>query len=158
VLEAYSRLKPLLDERGMSRAELARRIAAQDQPYNVKALYRLADPDRPLERIDLRIVGAVCRALEVGLDDLIEFAEPGRLTLRSLPEDQQQRLQDLMGRHNGGQLSHEEVDELRGLVKEAEAISRGNARRLAAHRRLLKEELSEEKVADKVVDKTGAAV
>src|SRR5207245_1606331 len=73
--EAYSRLQYLLEERGLTRAELQRRIADRERTLNVKTLYRLADPDRPLERIDLRTAGAVCRALGVTLGDLVVFAE-----------------------------------------------------------------------------------
>jgi DNA-binding Xre family transcriptional regulator len=135
---AYSRLKFLLDERRMTRAELQRRIAAEEHVINVKTLYRLADPDRPLERIDLRTAGAVCRALGVGLGDLVIFAEPAAATLRTLPDSQQRRLDALMQRHNEGQLGPSEVEELRRLVEEAEEIARSNARRLAEHRRLLR--------------------
>ena len=138
VVEAYSRLKFLLEERSLSRAELQRRITAQERGFNVKTLYRLADPDRPLERVDLRLVGAICRMLGVGLGDLIVFAEAEKTTLRSLQESKQQRLDALMERHNEGRLADDELGELRALVEEAEAIARSNARRLADHRRRLR--------------------
>ena len=138
LVEAYSRLKSLLEERSLTRAELQRRITAQERTFNVKTLYRLADPDRPLERVDLRVVGAVCRILGVGLGDLIVFAEPERVTLRALPDAKQRRLDELMDGHNEGRLASHEVEELRGLVDEAEEIARSNARRLAEHRRSLR--------------------
>src|SRR4051812_12958778 len=58
MMEAYSGLKFLLEERSLTPAELQRRIAAGGQPLPLKALHRLADPDRPLERLDMRVVGA----------------------------------------------------------------------------------------------------
>jgi DNA-binding Xre family transcriptional regulator len=137
VPEAYSRLKFLLEERGLTRAELQRRIADQERVFNVKTLYRLADPDRPLERIDLRVVGAICRILGIGLGDLIIFAEPST-SLRTLEDVQQKRLDELMAGNNEGRLSAEELRELRELVGEAEEIARSNARRLAEHRRRLR--------------------
>ena len=138
VLDAYSRLKFLLAERALSQAELQRQLAAQERAFNAKTLYRLADPDRPLERVDLRVAGAVCRVLGVGLGDLIVFAEPSTVTLQAFPAARQQRLDELMGRHNEGQLTSEELAELRAMVAEAEEIARSNARRLAQHRRRLR--------------------
>ena len=143
MVEAYSRLKFLLEERSLSRAELRRRVTAQERAFNVKTLYRLADPDRPIERVDLRIVGAICRLLGVGLGDLIVFAEPARTALRTLPESKQQRLDALMERHNEGRLAATELEELRALVEEAEEIARSNARRLAEHRRRLRGRVAE---------------
>ena len=135
---AYSRLKLLLDERSLSQADLRRRVAEEERAFNVKTLYRLADPDRPLERVDLRVVGAVCRALGVGIGDLIVFAEQDTTTLRELPESKQRRLDELMLGHNEGRLAGDELEELRALLSEAEGIARSNARRLAGHRRHLR--------------------
>jgi DNA-binding Xre family transcriptional regulator len=136
--EAYSRLKFLLEERALSRAELQRRLLKQERHFNAKTLYRLADPDQPLERIDLRVVGAICRVLRIGLGDLIVFAEPAAGTLATLSDQDQERLDQLMARHNEGQLVAGELDELRALVERAEALTRSNARRLAEHRRRLR--------------------
>ncbi len=138
MLQAYSRLKFLLDERALTQAELQRRITAEERAPNVKTLYRLADPDRPLGRVDLRVVGAVCRVLGVGLGDLIVFAPPDRSTIQTLPEGEQRRLDELMDRHNKGELTSGELEQLRDLVTEAERIARSNARRLAEHRRQLR--------------------
>lgn len=138
MLEAYSRLRFLLEQQSLTQAELQRRLAEQERAFNVKTLYRLADPDRPLERVDLRVVGAICRILGIGLGDLIVFAEPSGSALRSLPDDKQRRLDELMERHNDGQVTEDTLDELRALVAEAEEIARSNARRLAEHRRRLR--------------------
>jgi DNA-binding Xre family transcriptional regulator len=102
VLEAYSRLSLLLEERGMTQADLRQRVATEERPPGLRSLARLADPDRPLERIDLRVAGAVCRALGIGLGDLIAFAEPGSGSMRTLPAEEQRRLDELMERHGEG--------------------------------------------------------
>lgn len=137
MLAAYSRLKFLLDERSLTPADLNRCLGERGHAFNSKSLARLADPDRSLERVDLRAVGAICQALGVGLDDLIVFAEADQTPLRSLTERKQQRLGRLMAGHNEGQLTSAEEDELRTLVAEAEQIARSNARRLVEHRRML---------------------
>jgi len=137
MVEAYSRLKFLMAERSLTAAELQRRVAGQEHVFNVKAFYRLADPYRPLERVDLRIVGAICRILAVGLGEVIVFVNSEHPLLRALADDDQRRLDELLNHHDEGRLSEEELIELRGLVDRAEAIARGNARRLAAHQRRL---------------------
>src|SRR2546423_10164537 len=100
--QAYSRLKFLLEEQRLTRAELQRRIAAQAGALNLKTLYRLADPDRPLERIDLRAAVAICRILGVTLADLIVFAEPDAALLRALPGEKQRHLDTLIDGHDDG--------------------------------------------------------
>ncbi|MGI8913547.1 MAG: helix-turn-helix domain-containing protein [Chloroflexota bacterium] len=135
--QAYSRLQFLLEEHSLTRADLQRRLAAEDSTVNVKTLYRLADPDRPLERIDLRVVGAICRTLEVKLDDLVVFADPTTM-IETLPEHQQRRLDELMEQHNEGELSPAGLEELQMLVHQAEQIALANARRLAEHRRRIR--------------------
>lgn len=135
--QAYSRLQFLLEEHSLSRADLQRRLADEESSVNVKTLYRLADPDRPLERIDLRIVGAICRTLDVGLGDLVVFAEP-KTMIETLPEQQQHRLDELMAQHNEGELSASELEELQTLVRRAEQITVANARRLTEHRKRIR--------------------
>ena len=95
------------------------------------------DPDRPLERINLRVVGAVCRALSIGLGDLIVFTDGHTPPVQALPEMEQRRLDELMERHGEGALSSGELEALQALVAKAESIARGNAQRLAEHRRWL---------------------
>jgi transcriptional regulator with XRE-family HTH domain len=136
--EAFSRLKFLLDERGLTRAELLRRIGARDRRVNPKTIYRLADPDLPLERIDLHVAGAICEELGVGLSDLIAFSDVSLPLIRRISDEQQQRLDDLMDHHNEGELSPAELKELRRLVNEVSALSLENARRVAAHRRQIR--------------------
>lgn len=137
--EAYSRLLFLLEQRGLTRAELQRRLAEQDEVTNPRMLARLMDPDRPLERVNLRVVGAVCRVLGIGLGDLIVFAEIHTPLVQTLPEMEQRRLDELMERHGEGELSSEELEALDALVAKAESLARSNAQRLAEHRRWLED-------------------
>lgn len=134
---AYSTLRFVIDGRGLALAELRRRMARDRQACNVKTLYRLADPDRPLERVDLRAVGSICETLGIGIGDLIVFSERATPALKTLSDSKQRRLDDLMARHNEGALHPRELDGFRELVAEAEEIARSNASRLADQRRQL---------------------
>lgn len=59
---------------------------------------------------------------------------PRRIDLTRLPAQRQRRMDDLMARNNNGDLADGELEELRELVREAEALTLANARRLAASR------------------------
>ena len=87
----------------------------------------------PLERLDLRVAGAVCEVCQVPLSELITFTF-GRAKLQRLPATKQQRLDVLMTKNNDGKLSRTEQNELRELVREAEEITLANARVLARQR------------------------
>ena len=54
--------------------------------------------------------------------------------LLELSAERQKRLDDLMARNNNRSLTGSELDELRALVREAEAVALANARALADHR------------------------
>ena len=139
--EAYSRLKLLLDAQHLTTADLVRRVQEQGDRVNAKSIYRLADPEEPLEKVDMRVVGAVCAALGAGLADLLTFDEP--TVIEEFARAKQERMDVLMARvahpHDqpDGPLLAGERAELAGLVEEAEMIARGNARRLANRRRRL---------------------
>lgn len=135
--EAWSRLKFLLDQQHLTTADLVRRVSDQGDRVNAKSLYRLADPEEPLEKVDMRVIGAICQALHVGIGDLLTFDEP--LVIEEYPASKQARMDGLLARHKGGEapLSSAERAELQALVEEAEAIALGNARRLANRRRRL---------------------
>lgn len=135
--EAYSRLKGLLDQQGLTTADLVRRVSEQGDRINAKSLYRLADPEEPLEKVDMRVIAAVCQALTVGIGDVLTFDEPE--IIEQFPREKQARMDMLMGRLSGGTFSitAAERTELQTLVEEAEAVARGNARRLASRRRRL---------------------
>jgi hypothetical protein len=133
---AYSGLKQVLAEQGITVPELARRIRRRGQHVNLKSLYRLSNDRQPLERLDLRVAGVICQVCQVALSELITFDKP-RLRLRRLPAGKQRRLDVLMAKNNDGQLTRPEQGELQGLVREAERITLENARTLAGQRREL---------------------
>jgi hypothetical protein len=97
---------------------------------NLKSLYRLSHDHQPLERLDLRVAGAICQVCEVPLSALIRF-EASNQELRRLSAAKQRRLDTLMAKHNEGRLTDLEREEFRVLVHEAEAIALANARLLA---------------------------
>ena len=130
---AYSRLKSVLGERNLTVPELHRRIKKHGININLKSLYRLVHDQEPLERLDLRVAGAVCEVCQVPLSELITFTF-GRAKLQRLPATKQQRLDVLMTKNNDGKLSRTEQNELRELVREAEEITLANARVLARQR------------------------
>lgn len=136
--EAYSRLKTILAAQGLTTADLVRRVQDQGDRINAKSIYRLADPEEPLEKVDMRVIGCVCAALGAGIADLLTFHEPA--IMEEFDRTKQDRMDALMARHNDRTLkplSGGERSELEGLIEEAEAVARGNARRLASRRRRL---------------------
>jgi DNA-binding Xre family transcriptional regulator len=134
--EAYSRIKLVLEEQRLSTADLVRKIAEQGDRINPKSIYRLADPEEPLEKADMRVINSVCRALDVGIGDILTFDEPE--IIEHFAQDKQDRMDSLLAQLDGGQkIPANEITELHALVNEAEEIARGNARRLASRRRRL---------------------
>ena len=136
MIRAYSQLKRVLDERGMSVSELHRRLEKQGLSVNLKSLYRLFKDDQPLERLNLRVAGLICQVCDVPLSRLIAF-ERENVRLRRLSAAEQLRLDELMDGNNEGRLTPVERKELQGLVRETEEIALDNARRLASRRRSL---------------------
>src|SRR3954470_20576659 len=136
MLHAYSRLKSLLREQQLNVPELHRRMGGQGLHVNLKSLYHLGDDSRPLQRLDLRVAGAICEVLGLPLSDLISFEAP-RTKLRRLGARKQRRLDVLMSRNNEGSWTGAEKLELRELVREAEELTLDNARRLAEQRQRL---------------------
>src|SRR5207244_4443601 len=99
--------------------ELHRRILSGGRRVNIKSLYRLSDEDQPIERLDLRVAGAICQACAVPLSAWIIFEEEDG-KLRALASSQQERLESLMAKNNAGQLTDTERKELLSLVRKAE--------------------------------------
>ncbi len=128
---AYSRLGQLLSARRMTVPELNKRMREQGLAANLKSLYRLSVRHRPVERLDLRLAAALCQVLEVSLSELVMF-DSSQPELRSLPEDQQSRLDTLMARSRAGSLLPAEREEFVRLVSLTEEIMLDNARLLAA--------------------------
>jgi DNA-binding Xre family transcriptional regulator len=134
--EAYSRLKTILKDQGSSTADLVRKIAEQGDRVNPKSVYRLTDPEEPVEKADMRVIGAVCQALGIGIGDLLTFEEPDVIEQFSL--EKQQMMDALLERVDAKEkLQADEYKLLHELVNEAEEIARGNARRLASRKRRL---------------------
>ena len=136
MVQAFSRLKGVLDERGMSVPDLWRRLQQQGVNIHLKSLYRLVKDNQPLERLNLRVAGMICQVCDVPLSDLIAF-ERTESRLRRLSAAKQRRLDVLMTGHNEGRLTPAERQELQGLVRQAEEIALSNARKLARQRRSL---------------------
>lgn len=136
-MHAYSRLKRLLKLQRMSVPELHRRMGTQGFHVNLKSLYRLSDDTQPLDRLDLRVAGAICQVCATPLSDWIVFEEETD-SLRTLGVEKQKRLSALMTQNNAGSLTEQERTELKALVHEAEEITLTNARLLAQQQQRLK--------------------
>ena len=136
MLQAYSRLKQVLSRQKITVPELLRRLDQRGLHVNPKSLYRLSNEHQPLQRLDLRVAGAICQVCEVSLSELVGF-EPEAKTLAQLPTARQKRLDTLMAKNNEGKLSTAEQRELRGLVAEAETVVLRNARVLKQQQRRL---------------------
>jgi hypothetical protein len=136
MVQAFSRLKHVLGERGLSVPELRRRLEQQGLSVHSKTLYRLVKDDEPLERLNLRIAGMICQVCDVPLSSLIAF-ETQETRIRRLSAAKQQRLDELMDGNNEGRLTPDQRQELAGLVREAEEIALSNARQLARRHRSL---------------------
>src|SRR5258708_1297563 len=104
MVHAYSRLKGRLDARSMTVPELHRRLREGGLHVNVKSLYRLSNDRQPLQRLDLRVAGAICHILALPLTELVAFEEPER-KLRRLSAERQKRLDALMAPSNDGNLT-----------------------------------------------------
>lgn len=131
--EAYSRLRAVLADRNVTVFHLHRQLSSAGFPVNIKSLYRLAS-DEPLQKVDLRVAGAVCRACGVEIGDLITFEKP-RAKLHRFDPKSQARLDALMDKNNDGRLSAREKKEFAALAADAHRLSMENARILLAERR-----------------------
>ena len=97
--------------------------------------FRLSDDSQPVDRLDMRVAGAICQVCAIPLSDWIVFEEEG--ALRALLPEKQTRLDILMTRNNAGSLTDPERSELHSLVREAEDLILANARFLAQQRQRL---------------------
>src|SRR5207302_5074266 len=116
------RLRQILEQRGLTIAELERRIEQEyGERVDPKGLYRLAS-DEPMQRADLRIAGAAASVLDVGLGDLFTI-EATRLGVAQpqmayLSPEQSRRLSHLLDRQARGRLSRDEQHEMDDLVQQ----------------------------------------
>jgi hypothetical protein len=132
-LEAYSHLGEVLSSLKITIPELKRQMERLGVAVNIKSLYRLISPE-PLQKIDTRIVGAICQTCQVGIEDVIEFSKPQK-ALQQLAAGEQKRLTELMSRNNEGALTRAERQEFEELADKAQRITLANARVLVAQRR-----------------------
>ncbi len=129
-MNAYSRLNRLLKAQRLSVQELHRRILSFGINVNIKSLYRLSDEYRPVDRLDMRVAGAICQACAAALSDWIAF-EDDQGAMQSMTTYKQSKLEQMMSKNNNGLLTDVEFSEFQILVREAEEISLYNARLFA---------------------------
>ncbi len=128
---AYSALPQMLSQRRLTVADIFRSLQSKGLKFDKKTLYRLASPE-PMQTINIPVVGALCRELNVGLGELISF-NPPRPKLQRINPKMQRRLDELMTRNTEGKLNARERKELEHLGHQAEQLSLENARLLARH-------------------------
>ena len=78
---------------------------------------------------------SVCEALEVRLQDLIQFQKP-RFELKRLDPKSQQQLDRLMDKNNEGELTKNEKTRFKALLDEVQRVSLYNAKALVSQKRL----------------------
>ena len=129
-IAVYPRLDELLRARGLTVAELERRIERQfNMTVDPKTLYRLTHAD-PIQRADLEIAGAVAKVLDVRLDDLFDVQATPALASGEgngfdlppeeldLSPDTSRRMSELFERQSRVGLTPAEQEELNRLVGE----------------------------------------
>jgi DNA-binding Xre family transcriptional regulator len=132
---AYSDLPKVLAKRRLKISDLQEKLKQAGLQVNQKSLYRLTRND-PIQKIDTRIVGAICQTCSVGIEDVITFEQP-KAVLQKLSGPEQKRLDELMSKHNKGQLTAAEMREFDKISEEAHRLTIANARMLVAQRRAL---------------------
>jgi DNA-binding Xre family transcriptional regulator len=131
---AWSTLSSLLAEKNLTVADLHQILRKRGFEVNKKSLYRLA-ASQPVQKLDATIVRAVCEALEVRLQDLIQFQKP-KFELKRLDPKSQQQLDRLMDKNNRGELAKDEQARFKALLDEVQRISLYNAKALLSQKRL----------------------
>ena len=131
---AWSTLSSLLAEKNLTVADLHQILRKRGFEVNKKSLYRLA-ASQPVQKLDATIVRAVCEALEVRLQDLIQFQKP-KFELKRLDPKAQQQLDRLMDKNNQGELTKNEQARFKALLDEVQRISLYNAKALLSQKRL----------------------
>ena len=127
-------MRTLLAERNLTVIDLHEKLAERGFDVNKKSLYRLAT-SRPIQKVDTAIVRAVCEALEVRLEDLIQFEEPV-FTLQHLDRTSQKELDRLMEKNNQTKLTQKERATFEELLQKVQQITVHNAKILADQKRL----------------------
>lgn len=132
---AYSRLPSVLAKRRLKISELQKKLQAAGVKINQKSLYRLTSA-APLQRLDTRILAAICQTCAVGIQEVISFEAPGSVLLK-LDKAEQKRLDEFMSKHREGKLTPDETREFDLLSEKAHDLTMTNARMLVAQRRAL---------------------
>ncbi|HYZ73459.1 MAG TPA: helix-turn-helix transcriptional regulator [Chthoniobacterales bacterium] len=130
---AWSTLPTLLAERNLTVADLHQILQQRGFNVNKKSLYRLTTSE-PVQKLDTAIVRAVCEALEVHLEDLIQFQKP-KFELKRLEPKSERELDRLMGKNNEGELTKSEQARFKVLLDEVQKISLYNAKALLSQKR-----------------------
>jgi|GEM_PF-1357235 len=132
---AYSQLPKVLAKCHLKISDLHEKLKSAGIIVNPKSLYRLTTSN-PLQKIDTRILGAICHTCDVSIQDVIAFEKP-KSVLEKLTHAEQKRLDDLMTRHSDGKLNADEMPEFDKLSEKAHQLTMANARMLVAQRRAL---------------------
>jgi DNA-binding Xre family transcriptional regulator len=130
---AWSSLPNLLAEKNLTVADLHQILRKRGFEVNKKSLYRLAAPE-PIQKLDTAIIRAICEALEVRLQDLIQFQKP-KFELKRLEPRSQQELDRLMDKNNQGEITKTEQARFKALLDEVQRISLYNAKALLNQKR-----------------------
>jgi DNA-binding Xre family transcriptional regulator len=123
----------LLAEKGLTVADLHEMLKA-DLPVNIKSLYRLTGTG-PVQKLDLKIVRAICAALKVEIGELIRFEKP-KFELMRLDPASQAELDQLMDKNNEGRLTEEEQARFNALLEKVQRITLYNSKLLVDQKRL----------------------
>jgi DNA-binding Xre family transcriptional regulator len=126
-------LPTLLAEKNLTVADLHQILQKRGFDVNKKSLYRLA-ASQPVQKLDTAIVRAVCEALDIGLQDLIQFQKP-KFELKHLDPQSQKELDRLMDKNNEGELTKNEQARFKALLDEVQKISLYNAKTLVSQKR-----------------------
>lgn len=121
-------------EKNLTVADLHQILRKRGFEVNKKSLYRLT-ASQPVQKLDATIVRAVCEALEVRLQDLIQFQKP-KFELKRLDPKAQQQLDRLMDKNNQGELTKNEQARFKALLDEVQRISLYNAKALLSQKQL----------------------
>jgi DNA-binding Xre family transcriptional regulator len=131
---AWSTLPNLLAEKNLTVADLHQLLRKRGFEVNKKSLYRLTASE-PVQKLDTTIVRAICEALNVRLQDLIQLQKP-KFELKRLDPKSQQELDRLMDKNNEGELTPKEKTRFKALLGEVHKISLYNAKALVSQKRL----------------------
>jgi len=131
---AWSTLANLLAEKNLTVADLYQILQKRGFEVNKKSLYRLT-ASQPIQKLDTTIIRAVCEALGVRLQDLIQFQKP-KFELKRLDPKSQRELDRLMDKNNEGELTKSEQARFKALLGEVQKISLYNAKALVSQKRL----------------------